>query len=113
MNPDLEQLLADLNKAALPDVRLDAVLRFSAIVDQRTLPRLSWQRLPLPEDLIVLPCPFCGHLEARIYRFWSGSSATYQVRCCCCSALGPAYSAYDNAIEFWNVRRLGRDETKS
>ncbi len=54
-------------------------------------------------DLIIKPCPFCGHEDVEICEVEPGTIA---IDCPECQAIGPFADTVEAAIDLWNVPAL-------
>lgn len=93
-----------LESERAPDSSIGDILRFTATLDVRRWPQCRVIRLPLPDDKIVYPCPFCEDEEIYMFETRTPSYRGFQIRCSNCSSLGPFSKYYDLAIDFWNNR---------
>lgn len=87
----------------LDSKQVDEVWRTSALMDGRHMQTTRWQRLPLPDDLVILPCPFCGSNELVALRTWYKGKAEISIQCDGCGCGGPTHIAL-SPIEAWNKR---------
>src|SRR6266446_4638659 len=82
---------------------VDEVWRTSALIDRRRLQTTRWERLPLPDDVLIFPCPFCGSQELVALRMWLKNEAEILIHCDGCGCNGPTDTS-TSPVEAWNKR---------
>lgn len=88
-----------------PRAALAEELGLVALMDKRDLPFVRYYSTALPDDALVLPCPFCGGEELCL-TVWIKSQA-FLVACEECEGAGPTKYPFDEAIRAWNKAARG------
>lgn len=106
--------LQDDIKTALdhPTIRVNENLRrevwgTAALIDRRALPMRRWVLLPLSDDILFLPCPFCGSNELVAFRTFDKERSALAIQCGRCGCIGPTGAHCDDSpVKAWNTRSL-------
>ena len=57
------------------------------------------------DNLVALPCPFCGTGAPSIIRFWQREGlGTWVVHCVQCNTVGPDAVSPEEAVQKWDLR---------